>query len=30
MPIKNLNPNDLKQDEDWEGNNSCLYMSFMS
>ncbi|MCX6005709.1 MAG: hypothetical protein NTZ34_00385 [Chloroflexi bacterium] len=21
MPIKNLNPNDLQQAEDWEGNN---------
>jgi predicted RNA-binding Zn-ribbon protein involved in translation (DUF1610 family) len=24
MTIKNLNPNDLKQDEDWEGNNAAF------
>jgi predicted RNA-binding Zn-ribbon protein involved in translation (DUF1610 family) len=24
MPIKNLNPNRLKQDEDWEGNNAAF------
>lgn len=24
MPIKNLNPNGLKKDEDWEGNNAAF------
>ena len=24
MPIKNLIPDDLKQDEDWEGNNAAF------
>jgi hypothetical protein len=24
MPVKNLIPDDLKQDEDWEGNNAVF------
>ncbi len=24
MPIKNLNPTGLEQDEDWEGNNAAF------
>jgi hypothetical protein len=24
MPIKNLNPNRLKKDEDWDGNNAAF------
>jgi len=24
MPIKTLNPYDLEQDEDWEGNNAAF------
>lgn len=24
MPVKNLIPDDLKQDEDWEGNNAAF------